>query len=108
MKAMKPGDEHLAASVRQLPLIDYTSRAKESTNNLSVVFSSGLYCRVDSEMENSVGKRIADGSVPKTLFVALVRNGGVQCMAFRDKDEKWRDYFHLTELTGEVEVVSTF
>ena len=59
---------------------------------------------MDSDTENSVGKRVADGSVPESLQVAMVRNRGVQCMAFRDKDQKWRDYFHLDELLGDVEV----
>jgi hypothetical protein len=36
----------------------------------------------------------------------LVRCDGFTCMAFRDTEGKWRDYFHRELLHGEVTVIS--
>jgi len=38
----------------------------------------------------------------------LVQSDGFRCMAYRDKEGKWRDYYHQDELTGNVKLVETF
>jgi len=35
----------------------------------------------------------------------LVQAEGFRCLAFRDKDGKWRDTFHQGELQGTIRVV---
>ena len=34
-----------------------------------------------------------------------VEVNGCRCMAFRDEDGKWRDYFHGEELCGYIKVI---
>jgi hypothetical protein len=36
----------------------------------------------------------------------IVQYGVVRCMAYRDGNGTWRDYFHGEEIKGEVKIVS--
>ena len=36
----------------------------------------------------------------------LVEVNGCRCMAFRDEDGKWRDYFYRDELRGRIKVIT--
>jgi hypothetical protein len=35
----------------------------------------------------------------------IVQRPCCRCMAYRDRDGKWRDYFHRDELTDVIEVI---
>ena len=43
--------------------------------------------------------------LPPTGEQVLVQGKGFRCLAFRDKDGKWRDVFHQTGLQGIVRVI---
>ena len=40
--------------------------------------------------------------------VALVQCNGYRCMAFRDRQGKWRNYFRGDELQGVVRIIELF
>ena len=43
--------------------------------------------------------------LPPIGETVLVQGEGFRCLAYRDKDGKWKDYFHGTELRGSVRVL---
>ncbi|HLP75513.1 MAG TPA: hypothetical protein VK327_01235 [Candidatus Paceibacterota bacterium] len=45
--------------------------------------------------------------LPPAGEVALVQGKGFRCMAYRDKDGKWRDYVHRNELPEPIAVINT-
>jgi len=57
-----------------------------------------------SPSPGSTGKR--DDKLPPVGEVVIVQCDGFRCMAFRDPQGKWRDYFHRDELRGRIEVLS--
>jgi hypothetical protein len=45
--------------------------------------------------------------LPPAGEIALVQGEGFRCMAYRDKEGKWRDYIRRMELPGKITVIST-
>jgi hypothetical protein len=60
------------------------------------------------ETENGAEAGRDREEAPVLLEVALVRYNGRQSLAFRDKQQRWRGFFRLEELVGEVELIRTF
>ena len=45
--------------------------------------------------------------LPPAGEVALVQGEGFRCMAYRDKQGKWRDYIRRNELPGRITIIGT-
>jgi hypothetical protein len=60
-------------------------------------------------MSNSIpasdGRDKRDDNLPPIGQTALVQGDGFRCLAYRDKDGKWRDAFHKRELKGSIQVI---
>ncbi|MBC8097456.1 MAG: hypothetical protein H7Y43_16750 [Akkermansiaceae bacterium] len=52
-------------------------------------------------------KKERQSELPPAGEVALVQGKGFRCMAYRDKDGKWRDYLRRDELPEPIKVLST-
>jgi hypothetical protein len=59
----------------------------------------------DSQASKPDGRK--DDPLPPTGEVVLVQADGFRCLAFRDKDGKWRGAFHQEELLGDVRVINS-
>jgi hypothetical protein len=43
--------------------------------------------------------------LPPPGVPVIVKRSGCRCMAVRDRNGKWRDFFHRDELTDVIEVI---
>lgn len=58
----------------------------------------------DPSSKNADRKHV---ELPPTGEVALVQGKGFRCLAYRDKQGKWRDYVRRKELPDPITVINT-
>jgi hypothetical protein len=64
-----------------------------------------LYVRMKTESSLSGSGDQKHDELPPVGKSVLVEANGCRCMAFRDQDGKWRDYFYGEELRGRIKVI---
>ena len=58
----------------------------------------GSTSSVDSSMDEGGGKDVKEKKLPPVGERVLLRCGGFQCLGFLDREGRWKNVFHGTEM----------